>query len=351
MEHWFHGKGTPPLQMMKTPEDVRALTSELGTSVWSLAALGVLFESSLIDQLRREPHPTLDVLAKDCPSLSREQIEKVLGVARALGIVVVSGDGRYALTEAAQPFASPPMRTAFTGDMRSTLMQATKFFNTASTGAGASKGWDHIDPRVLQAQGDASSVLASMLVRQIIPTTLGNDFAARMARPGACFLDAGVGVGSISIALCRLLPEMRAIGIDIYEPALALARKNVEEANLTDRITLRREPLDSIQDDAIVDLAWLPSFFIPTSGTSVVARLHRALKKDGWLIVGLDNGSTNPRNAAVSGLINSLWGGGNVLSIAEGESLLKGAGFTDVQTMRGPDWAPAMVLGRRSLAG
>jgi SAM-dependent methyltransferase len=329
---------------MNTPEEVRALTSDLSMSVWSLAALGVLFEQSrLVDHLRRGP-TSIDDLAKDCPSLSREQIEKVLGVARALGVVSTTTAGCHVLTEAAMPFASPPMQTAFTGDIRSTLMQATKFFNTAGTGS-TSQGWDHIDPRVLQAQGDASSMLAPMLLRQILPT-LGSDLASRLARPGACFLDAGVGVGAIAIALCRLLPELHTIGIDVYEPSLALARKNIEEANLTTRITLRQEALESIQDEAIVDLAWLPSFFIPTV-VAALPKLHRALRKDGWLLLGVENTTSNLRDSSVWQLRNALWGGLS-LSIEEGESLLEASGFTKVQTIRGPEWAPAMVVGCRS---
>ena len=61
----------------------------------------------------------------------------------------------------------------------------------------------------------------------------------RLAGP-AEILDVGTGVGWLAVALARAYADARVVGIDIFEPALDLARANVSAENLQDRIELRR---------------------------------------------------------------------------------------------------------------
>jgi hypothetical protein len=49
-----------------------------------------------------------------------------------------------------------------------------------------------------------------------------------------------VGVAALSIAMCRAWPTLPVVGLDPFEPALALARQNVAEAGFQDRIALRQ---------------------------------------------------------------------------------------------------------------
>jgi ubiquinone/menaquinone biosynthesis C-methylase UbiE len=67
------------------------------------------------------------------------------------------------------------------------------------------------------------------------------------ARGGAAFaegegwiLDLGTGTAQIPIELCRRHPQANVLAIDAARHMLALARKNVERAGLTDRIRLER---------------------------------------------------------------------------------------------------------------
>ena len=75
--------------MITNPQEMRALTSNLSLSTWTLAAIGAIFESGLAEQLR-EPRG-LEDLAKGCKSLSVSQIERCLSVASAAGVVPGSG--------------------------------------------------------------------------------------------------------------------------------------------------------------------------------------------------------------------------------------------------------------------
>ena len=57
-------------------------------------------------------------------------------------------------------------------------------------------------------------------------------------------------------------PSLRVVGIDIWEPALALARANVASSPHAERIELRKQDVTSIDDVAAYTLAWLPAPFL-----------------------------------------------------------------------------------------
>jgi release factor glutamine methyltransferase len=59
----------------------------------------------------------------------------------------------------------------------------------------------------------------------------------------------GVGSGAVSIVLARMFPSLKIVASDISEDALAVARRNVEDFGLRDRITLRHTSLlDGIEE-------------------------------------------------------------------------------------------------------
>lgn len=326
--------------MIATPQDMRGLTSDLSASAWTLAAIGALFESGLFDQLREAS--TLDELAAGCRGLSRARIERCLGVVVAAGVVVADG-ARYRLAEGAMGFLQEPMRAALLGDIRSTLMQSVALLD-ASAGAEPVTGWQHTDPGLLQAQGDASGAFAPMFKTMIVPS-LG-DLATRLEQPGGRFLDVGVGVGALSISMCRAWPNLRAVGLDVFDAPLAIARQNISRAELGDRIELRRVAVEDLPDDAAFDLAWLPSFFIPAPRLPAASqRVCASLRPGGWMILCALGGGDD-RKRAVSALISDVWGG-PALSPTAAESLLKEAGLSSVRTLPGPPWAPVLVIGQR----
>lgn len=68
-------------------------------------------------------------------------------------------------------------------------------------------------------------------------------------RADARVIDVGTGSGAIAIAIAANAPEVSVVATDIDEPALAVARRNVERHRLASRVKLRRadifEPLDT----------------------------------------------------------------------------------------------------------
>lgn len=323
--------------MIANFQEMRAMTSELAFSVWTLAVVGALFESKLADQLR-EPR-SLDELAAPGSTMLRGRIERCLAVAVVAGVVVAE-EGRYRLADGAMPFLQPPMRGALQGDVRSHLMQAIHFLD-APLEARGDDAWRHTDRALLEAQGDVSAAFAPAF-KMNIAASLG-DLAERLGRPGARFLDVGVGVASLAISMCRAFPEIATVGVDSYEVPLAIARERVASAGLAGRIELRQQAVENLTDEASFDLAWLPTFFIsPKVLPRAVARVHASLRPGGWLVLPIASGAVDARAGAVLALWTETCGG-PVLSIGEAEVMLKEAGFATVRTLPGPPFAPATL--------
>ncbi len=325
--------------MISTPQQFSVLIDELSGATWTLAALGVLFDSGLADALA-EPR-TLEELAARCPALSRARIERCLAVAAVRGVVAVESS-RYQLAPGVLPSLDPGARAALSGDYRSALLQASAYLRAA--GDPASAGWRHTDPAILQAQGDGSSMFAAAFRTRLAPQ-LG-DLSERLARPGARFLDVGVGVAALSIALCKEFPALAVVGLDPYEVPLALARANVAAAGFTDRVDLRAMTVQELRDDASYEAAWLPAFFLGRRAdvAEALARIRTALRPGGWVIIPVINSAAGEARSAVWSLVLESWGG-PVLHAAEVETLLGEAGLLP-RALPGPSWI-SMVVAQR----
>lgn len=66
-------------------------------------------------------------------------------------------------------------------------------------------------------------------------------------------LDLGCGPGDIPIRFAKLYPDCRVIGIDASAPMIRLGEQVVQQAGLTDRITLRCERYEEVAGARIAD--------------------------------------------------------------------------------------------------
>lgn len=208
--------------------------------------------------------------------------------------------------------------------------------------------WDHEDPSILLAQGHSSALVPPALRRFVVPA-LGADLAARMDGADASFLDVGVGVGALAVGMCRLWPLLRVVGIDPWEPALALAREQVAAADLGERIELRKITAEALDDHERFDLAWVPTFFIPSAALEpAIERVLAALRPGGWALLGLYVRPGNPFIDALADL-RTVRQGGSLRTPEEVATSLRQAGFDDVAVQFSPDWGLPIVFvaGRR----
>lgn len=161
------------------------------------------------------------------------------------------------------------------------------------------------------------------------------------------FLDVGVGDGALALAAADRCPDLKIVGLDVWEPAVAAARENVAMSAHAHRIQVRLQDMTQIIDRAAYDLAWLPSPFLSASAApSALDRLTLAIKTDGYLVIGRyapEPGDFDARRGSLEVMRSSsqYW---------EGDALvdhLRQRGYRDIETHPGPPGVE-LTLGRRS---
>ena len=95
---------------------------------------------------------------------------------------------------------------------------------------------------------------------------LAADYLRRALRPGDTAVDATLGNGGATLALCELVGETgRVIGFDVQETALERTRERLEQAGMLGRAQLllcgherMREHVHEAPQAVVFNLGWLP---------------------------------------------------------------------------------------------
>jgi SAM-dependent methyltransferase len=176
-----------------------------------------------------------------------------------------------------------------------------------------------------------------------------SDLAECLTRPGSRFLDVGVGVGALAIAMCEQFPALSVVGLDVMARVLDLARSEVAAHGLADRIELRLLDVASLRDIDGYDLAWLPAPFIsPPSLRAALPRIHAALHPGGWLLLSMERADGAPLSVAVTMWRTTLLGG-TVMPPSQAIADLIHSGFSEVIQIPTPSSAPVILAARRQV--
>ena len=209
--------------------------------------------------------------------------------------------------------------------------------------------WSYTDAAVLEGAGVMSAGFVGPLAQVLLPGLEGA--MDRLGAPGGTFLDVGVGVAGLAIAVAKRWPSVHIVGIDPWQPSLALARENVAKAGLADRIELREQRAEDLKDERAFDLAWLPALFMPRQVVRPACeRIYQTLRPGGWMLFNAVNPGLDPQADALWWLRMTMFGD-SAMPSAEAETLLRELGFSDVQTLCSPAGSfMRLVAGRRTSA-
>ncbi len=185
--------------------------------------------------------------------------------------------------------------------------------------------WTYTETSVLQSQGNGSAMLASLMA------------GAGLGKPDARILDVGAGVGALSIAFCGAFPASMVVGLEPWEPSMALARANVTAAGLDDRISLRAQLIEECDDTDGFDLLWLPSPFLREAILdTAIARAFELARPGAEIVLGAYGGPEEPLTRALADL-RAARGGGTPLTADDAISRLQRGGFVEVREV-GRTW-------------
>jgi len=235
---------------------------------------------------------------------------------------------------------SPLERASTLGEIRTLWATSTRLLAAAPP----EPGWAPGDAELAQAAGDVSAAFPNLLASRLLPELGG--LAERLEADGAAFLDVGAGVAALSIAMARAWPRLRVVGLEPWAPALSIARGHAKGAGVEDRVELRAGVGEALCDEAAFDLAWVPSLFIPEGVISpIFARVFRALRRGGWLIVPAIVPVQAPLVTSVVRLRTALWRG-CTLSVDALAERLEASGFSDVRRFPPSPSGVALIAAR-----
>lgn len=291
-------------------EALMVATQKLGASMEALAALGAelrlrrdkLFAAPRLRQLLQEVVHGIDPKMLDGVTADQEQA----------ALAIIEGFFRQAVDLLENPARAP--------------------------------GWTHADPAVLHGQGLASRrfirVIEVLASRQA-------DLKEALQRPGV-LLDVGTGVGWLAIEVARSWPAWKVVGIDRYEPALSLARKNVAASGFEQRIELRAQSVEQLEDEGAFTLAWIPSPFLPPEIiTAALERVRRALVPGGWVVFAVMMPPACLWGEALTAL-KVVRNGGHPWKTEEVENKLLRMGFDQIEAS--PAAGTTLIVGRTKSA-
>ncbi len=210
------------------------------------------------------------------------------------------------------------------GLARTFLRQATELVENP----GRSGNWDQVDVPLLQSVGRLSMGIGAALLaaERRLP-----DLGDRLSATDAAFLDVGTGTGWLAIAIAQSHPTLRLVGLDIFEPALDLARANVEGVGLADRIELRLQDAALLDEPDGYDAIWLALPFLPRAVVvPIVNAAVRSLKPGGWLLPGTFTGPGDRLSELLTDL-RTVRSGGHPWRPEQIIDMLATAGLSDAQ--------------------
>ena len=287
---------------------------QLITSLWEFGAIGRLASQGYLDV----PAPADDRVAVAAQTLLVEA-----------GWLTEDPFGPGERMRSAVPPGVPVAAAA--GFVAESLASVSRF------AAGAAPGWCETDPTLIRWRGATSGPLAARILSACFAGL--PEFPARLHTPGARFLDVGTGAGGIAVHMCREFPELVAVGLDVSQPALDIARKDVAAAGLADRIEIREQSVADLEDRDSFDLLWVPQPFIPRAALiAALPRLHRAARPGAAIVMVLASNNATGRIGAATEVRNAM-DGGATMSSETATGLLSAAGFVDVSATVSPQGA------------
>jgi 2-polyprenyl-3-methyl-5-hydroxy-6-metoxy-1,4-benzoquinol methylase len=325
-----------------TSRDVQRLVDGLIDSTWAFSALAAAMELGLLDALD-PPSTAAEASAKT--GISADAAKALLDLLVSLGLAS-RDDDRYLAAPGLSEFLGGSRSDDILAWLRSTHFQSRQMVDAARNGS-LQPGWIHTDPEILQAQGRTGRVPVHAMAAQVFPALPGLE--DRLRSPGAAFLDVGLGVGIISIEMCRIYPELSVVGLEPGSVQAAEARRNIAEAGFEDRIEVRPQRLEELTDREAFDLVYLPQVFMPVDVVrDGLGSVHCALRPGGWLFVIAISAPGDDLHSSTTRLLNVMWGG-SPLSAEDIAGMTRDAGFQSVQVGGPPDSLMKGIMGRRSL--
>ncbi|WP_254897057.1 GNAT family N-acetyltransferase [Amycolatopsis sp. Hca4] len=203
----------------------------------------------------------------------------------------------------------------------------------------ARRALDGVGTGLLAGDGDTERLGAVHYAGEDIPAEVsatslgcGNPLAVADLHPGETVLDLGSGGGlDVLLSARRVGPAGRAIGLDMTDDMLTLARRHAEQAGVTNaefvKGTIERIPLPDASVDVVISNCVIA---LSSDKPAVFAEIARVLRPGGRLGITdivADDTLTDAERADRTGVVECL---GGALTADRYRALLRDAGFAGI---------------------
>jgi hypothetical protein len=138
----------------------------------------------------------------------------------------------------------------------------------------------------------------------------------------------GAGVAVLSIELCGLYPEVHAVGLEPLAAAREIGGHKIRDAGLSERIELRDQLVEDLDERDVYDLAYVPCVFLGDSFEIGLDRVRTALRPGG-AILALSLASTDDPLVDSIRRLRATWWGGRTVDAETIRGYLTSQGFLD----------------------
>ena len=194
---------------------------------------------------------------------------------------------RYRLPRAAAEVLTEPTSLAYLGPLPRFFAAVggalPELVEAYRSGGGVS--WERLGADAREAQADLNRPWFGEL-----PVAFGGigELQSVLSRPGARIADVGSGAGWSSIELAKAYPSLRVDGFDIDEPSIELARRNAEEAGVSDRVRFHNADGDGLAHHGPFDAAFAFECIHDMPRPMDVLAAMRLAVRDGGPVIVMD---------------------------------------------------------------
>lgn len=186
---------------------------------------------------------------------------------------------------------------------------------------------------IARAFGYSAEELSSIPAEANMGLSCGNPVAMASIKPGEVVVDLGSGGGiDVFLAAQKVGPEGRAIGIDMTQDMVALARRNAEKQDLSNvefhLAEIENMPLESDSVDCVISNCVLN---LVADKDKAVAEIYRVLKPGGRLAISdivLKKPLAPEIKNSSAGWVSCISG---AISFDDNRACLEAAGFQDIE--------------------
>lgn len=212
------------------------------------------------------------------------------------------------------------------------------------------------DPEMLQALAHGTTPDVVMVVDHVLP--LLPSVLDRL-HDGGAILEIGAGAGVHTLRYATTFPTSHLVALELDPPSIALARQRLDEAGVGDRVEIRHQDANELDDQGRFDLATMNLVLHETGEEddwrNVIRRTFDALRPGGAIVVvelpypdDIDSYRTNPVHRRLAGIqLHESVVGCGAITERQLVDLVGAAGFADVGVADQPRRSRHVVIGTK----